>query len=121
MKLNIKTNTFEKRVVSEDDILLRIYVSENDKDNGRPLYETIVLTAHKLDLAGATVLRGVMGYGADKKMHSAKLLDLSDNMPVVIEIIDKEANIEKLLPLLQDLIKSGFATMEQVHTISYRT
>lgn len=106
--------------IVEDDILVRIYISEKEHLNGKPLYEAIVLKVREMGLAGATVIRGIMGFGANRRMHTAKLLELSENLPIVVEIVDVEENIEKLLPFLDEVIKDGFVTMEKVHVTKYR-
>ena len=108
------------RKIVEDDVLLRIYLSEREMLHGRPLYEAIVLQAREMGLAKATVLRGVMGFGADRRMHSAHLLDLADNLPVVVEIVDREEAVQRLVPYLDDTVKDGFVTMEKVHVFRYR-
>ena len=100
--------------------LLRIFVGETDKYKSKPLYEAIVLKARELNLAGATVFRGIMGYGATSRIHSMKLLRLSEDMPVLIEIVDSEDNINKLLPYLDETVKEGLITMEKVRVIKYR-
>lgn len=104
----------------EDDILLRILLGENDMHGGQPLYEVIVQKARELDLAGATVLRGIMGFGADSRMHSAKLLSLSSDLPIVIEIVDSKENIDRLMPFLDRNLEEGIVTMEAVHVHKYR-
>jgi PII-like signaling protein len=100
--------------------LLRIFIGESDKHHGKPLYEVIVEMARAQGLAGATVLRGVLGFGADSRMHSAKILRLSEDLPVVIEIVDKPERIESFLPLIDPLIEEGLVTMEKVQVIAYR-
>jgi len=104
----------------EDDILLRIMLGENDMHGGQPLYEIIVQRARELDLAGATVLRGIIGFGADSRMHSAKLLSLSSDLPIVIEIVDSKENIDRLMPSLDRNLEEGIVTMEAVHVHKYR-
>jgi len=101
-------------------VLLRVFVSETDKHEGKPLYEQIVLQARQLNLAGATVLRGIMGYGASSRLHSAKLLRLSEDMPVVVEIVDTEENLGKLMPFIDQAVADGLVTMEKVQVITYR-
>jgi len=100
--------------------LLRIFIGETDKFKGKPLYEAIVMKARELNLAGATVFRGIMGYGATTRIHSIKLLRLSEDMPVMIEIVDTKDNINKLLPFLDETVKEGLITMEKVRIIKYR-
>lgn len=104
----------------EKSVLLRIFIGESDKYKSKPLYEYIVLKARELDLAGATVLRGIMGFGADSRMHSAKLLDLSMDLPIVIEIVDIEDNINKLLPFIDESVIEGLITIEEIKVIKYR-
>lgn len=104
----------------EEGLLLRILIGETDRYKGKPVYEQIVLKARELNLAGATVLRGIMGFGADSRMHSAKLLRLSEDMPVIIEIVDTEENLNKLRPFLDEVVKDGLITLEKVRVIKYR-
>ncbi|MDD5254552.1 MAG: DUF190 domain-containing protein [Candidatus Omnitrophica bacterium] len=104
----------------EEGMLLRIFVGENDTLHGKALYEQIVLKARELNLAGATVLRGLMGFGADSRMHTAKLLRLSEDLPVVIEVVDTEENLNKLLPFLDEVVQEGLITLEKVRVIKYR-
>lgn len=106
--------------VEENDILLRIMIGESDTYKGKPLYEQIVLTARQMDLGGATVVRGIMGFGADSRMHSARLLTLSADLPILIEIVDTKENIDRLLPYLDESIEEGIVTMETVHVYKYR-
>ncbi len=101
-------------------LLLRIYVDEQDRHKGNLLFEEIVLKARELNLAGATVLRGIMGYGASSRIHSAKLLVLSDNLPVVIEIVDTKEKIGLILPFLDEVVTEGLITLEKVNIITYR-
>jgi PII-like signaling protein len=100
--------------------LLRIFVGESDTHKGKSLYEAIVLKARELNLAGATVFRGIMGYGASSRIHSIKLLRLSEDLPVMIEIVDSEDNINKILPFLDETVKEGLITIEKVTIIKYR-
>jgi uncharacterized protein len=104
----------------EQGMLLRIFIGETDKYQGKPLYEWIVLKARELNLAGATVVRGILGFGADSRLHSAKVLRLSEDLPVVIELVDTEENLNKLLPLLDDAVLEGLITLEKVRVIKYR-
>ena len=104
----------------EEGMLLRIFIGESDSFKGKSLYEQIVLKARELNLAGATVTRGIMGFGADSRMHSAKLLQLSEDLPVVIEIIDTEENLNKILPFLDEVVVEGLITKEKVKVIKYR-
>jgi len=104
----------------EEGMLLRIFIGESDNYKGKALYEQIVLKARGLNLAGATVTRGIMGFGADSRMHTAKLLRLSEDLPVVIEIVDTEENLNKILPFLDDVVVEGLITLEKVKVIKYR-
>ena len=105
--------------MQEPALLLRIFIGEDDRIGGHPLYEAIVLKAREQGLAGATVLRGPMGFGRSSRLHTAKVLRLSDDLPVVIEIVDREEKITAFLPLLDTMIKSGFACLEQVRILRY--
>ncbi len=100
--------------------LLRIFIGESDKWQGRPLYEAIVLKARELHLAGATVLRGPMGFGAHSRLHTTKILRLSEDLPLIIEIVDSEEKINLLLPYIDEMVKEGLITLEKVHVIKYR-
>ena len=104
----------------EEGHLLRIYIGESDRHQGKALYEAIVIKARELNLAGATVLKGMMGYGADSRIHTAKLLELSEDLPIVVEIVDNEDNINKLLPFLDEVVTEGLITLEKVKVIKYR-
>lgn len=100
--------------VQEEGMLLRIMVGESDRLKGLPLYEAIVLKARELNLAGATVLRGMMGFGSTSRIHTAKVLRLSEDLPVVIEIVDTEEQISLLLPFLDEHVTGGLITLEKV-------
>ncbi len=100
--------------------LLRIFIGETDKWQGRPLYEAIVLLAKKEGMAGATALKGFLGFGCKSHLHTAKLLRLSEDLPVIIEIVDSEEKIEKFLPLLDLMIKEGLVTLEKANVLLYR-
>ncbi len=100
--------------------LARIFIGEQDRWKGRPLYEAIVDEARALGLAGATVFKGFMGYGCKAHLHTAKLLELSYDAPIVVEIVDARAKIAKLLPKLQTMVREGLVTIEKVHVILYR-
>lgn len=104
----------------EEGMLLRIFIGETDHHNGKALYEQIVIRARELNLAGATVTRGIMGFGADSRMHSAKLLRLSEDLPIVIELVDTKENLDKLLPFLDETVQEGLITLEKVRVIKYR-
>jgi PII-like signaling protein len=100
--------------------LLRIFIGESASVEGRPLYEVIVLKARELGLAGATVLRGTMGFGASSRLHTSKILRLSDDLPIVVEIVDSEEKISHLLPFLDDVVADGMTTMEDVQILKYK-
>jgi PII-like signaling protein len=100
--------------------LLRIFIGESDRFDGRALYEVIVDEAKRGGLAGATVLRGFMGFGASSRVHTSKVLRLSEDLPVVIEIVDSEERIDAFLPRLDLLIDEGLVTLEKVRVIAYR-
>src|SRR5262247_1725789 len=100
-------------------VLLRIFIGENDRHDHRPLYEAIVLRARELHLAGATVLRGPMGFGHSSRLHTAKILRLSEDLPVVIEIVESEEKINEFLPVLDGMMGSGLVTLEKVQVLQY--
>ena len=101
--------------------LLRIFIGESDKHEGLPLFEWIVRTARQQGLAGATVLRGLEGFGAHSRLHTAKILRLSSDLPVIVEIVDTEEKIEAFLPLIDEAIGEGLATVEKVEVRFYRS
>lgn len=103
-----------------DGMLLRVYCGELDKHGHQPLYEAIVLKAREAGLAGATVLRGPLGFGAHSRLHSAKILRLSEDLPVLIEIVDTEEKINGFLPTLDTMLGGGLVTLERVRVIRYR-
>jgi PII-like signaling protein len=100
-------------------LLLRIFIGEDDRAGGSPLYEAIVLKAREQHLAGATVLRGAMGFGASSRLHTTKILRLSEDLPLVIEIIDSEEKINAFLPALDGMMTSGLITLEKVQVLQY--
>ena len=104
----------------EEGMLLRIFIGESDNYKGKALYEQVVFKAREMNLAGATVTRGIMGFGADSRMHTAKLLRLSEDLPVVIELVDTEENLNKLLPFLDEVVEEGLITLEKVRVVKYR-
>src|SRR5260370_18724806 len=106
--------------IPRDAVLLRIFIGESDRWNHKPLYEAIVLKARELHLAGATVLRGPMGFGKSSRLHTAKILRLSMDLPMVIEMVDSEEKIQGFLPVLDEMMKGGLATLENVRVIDYR-
>jgi len=100
--------------------LLRIFIGESDRHNGRPLYESIVETARTRGMAGATVLRGCLGFGAHSRIHTSKVLRLSEDLPIVVEIVDSPERIETFLPELDSMMDEGLVTLEQINVITYR-
>ena len=106
--------------IPKDATLLRIFIGESDRWHHQPLYEAIVLKARELGLAGATVLRGPMGFGANSHLHTAKILRLSMDLPMVIEIVDTEEKINLLLPHLDEMVQEGLVTLEDVRVLKYR-
>jgi PII-like signaling protein len=105
--------------IPHDSLLLRIFIGESDRYDGRPLHEAIVLKAREQHLAGATVLRGTMGFGKSSRLHTSKILRLSYDLPVVIEITDSEEKINAFLPVLDGMISGGLITLEKVRAIRY--
>ena len=103
-----------------EGFLLRVFIGESDKIDGKPLSEAIVQAARKRGMAGATVLRGILGFGASSRIHSSKVLRLSEDLPVVIEIVDAEFKIDAFLPELDEMIGEGLVTLEKVRVIAYR-
>src|SRR5258707_12732086 len=106
--------------LQEDAVLLRIFIGESDRYEHRPLYEAIVLKTRELHLAGATVLRGPMGFGKSSRLHTAKILRLSMDLPLVIELVDSEEKIRAFLPVLDQMMGGGLLTLEKVKVIDYR-
>ena len=106
--------------IPHDATLLRIFIGESDRWHHQPLYEAIVLKARELHLAGATVLRGPMGFGKSSRLHTMKILRLSMDLPLVIEIVDAEEKINAFLPVLDEMMKGGLVTLEKVRVIDYR-
>src|ERR1041384_4776725 len=103
-----------------DATLLRIFIGESDRWKHQPLYEAIVLKAREMHLAGATVFRGAMGFGKSSRLHTAKILRLSMDLPIVIEIVDSEEKVQSFLPLLDQMMGGGLVTMEKVQCLHYR-
>ena len=101
-------------------LLLRIFVGESDTWKGKPLYEAVVLKAREEGLAGATVLRGLEGFGASSRIHTAKILRLSEDLPIVIELVDQEDRIRRILPVLDEMVTEGLITLEKVQVVTYR-
>ena len=106
--------------IPEDGYLLRVFVGESDKHGFHPLYETIVSKAREMGLAGATVTRGVMGFGKHSIIHTAKILRLSEDLPMIVEIADSLEKIERFLPTLDEMIKDGLVTLEKVRVIQFK-
>jgi len=106
--------------VPEEGKLLRIFIGEADKWQGRALYEAIVAAAREEGLAGATVTKGMMGFGCKSHLHTASFLRLSEDLPVIIEIVDSEEKIQKFLPRLDPMVREGLVTMEKIQVIWYR-
>lgn len=106
--------------IPEDGWLLRVFIGESDTHKGRPAYEAIVLTARELGVAGATVLRGAMGFGANSRLHTAKILRLSADLPVVIEIVDSKEKVEEVLAAIDEIVREGLVTLERVRVVKYR-
>jgi len=105
--------------IEGESILVRIHIGEDDKVDGKLLYKKIIEILRENDIAGATVLRGIMGYGASSRIHTASILDISSDLPIIIEIVDKEEKINKVLPKIELLIKNGLITQEKVKVIKY--
>ena len=105
--------------IPENGKLLRIFIGESDRWHHQPLYEAIVLKAREIHLAGATVLRGPMGFGKSSRLHTAKILRLSMDLPIVIEIVDSEEKIQQFLPLVDGMMEGGMITLEKVKCLDY--
>jgi len=103
-----------------DSVLLRIFIGEADRHEGHPLHEAIVLKARELHLAGATVLRGAIGFGKSSRLHTSKILRLSADLPLMIEIVDSEEKIQAFLPMLDAMMGGGLVTLEKVRVLHYR-
>jgi PII-like signaling protein len=106
--------------IEGEGTLLRVFVGENDASDGKPLYEAIVLRAREAGLAGATVVRGLEGFGASSRLHTTRLLELSSDLPIVIEIVDTMERIDAFLPTLDAMVGDGLVTTERVHVVTYR-
>ena len=107
--------------IPHEAVLLRVFIGESDRWEHKPLYEAIVLKARELHLAGATVLRGPMGFGKSSRLHTAKILRLSLDLPLVIEIVDSEESINRFLPVLDEMVGGGLVTLEKVKVVHYRS
>jgi PII-like signaling protein len=106
--------------IPTDGYLLRIFIGESDHWHGKPLYEAIVMKARELHLAGATVVRGPMGFGANSRLHTTKILRLSEDLPMIIEIVDAKEKIDEFMPHIDEMVKEGLVTLEKVQVIQYR-
>jgi uncharacterized protein len=107
--------------IPEEGQLLRIFIGESDRWQGKPLYEAIILRAREMGIAGATMLRGMMGYGAASRIHTAKILRLSEDLPIVVEIVDSKEKITALLPTIEEMVQEGLVTLENVRVLQYRS
>jgi len=107
--------------IPRDAVLLRIFFGEDDKFGGLPLYEAIVLKAREMHLGGATMLRGHVGYGHSSRLHTTKILRLSQDLPIVVEIVDSKEQIDAFLPVLDEMMSSGLVTLEKVQVLQYGT
>jgi PII-like signaling protein len=105
--------------MAKEAVLLRIFTGEDHEFGGRPLYEAIVLKAREMQLAGSTVFRGAMGFGLKSQLHTTKILRLSDDLPVIVEIVDQEEKINGFLPALEEMMSSGLVTLEKVQVLQY--
>jgi PII-like signaling protein len=106
--------------ISQDAIMLRIFIGESDRWNHQPLYEAIIFKAREMHLAGATVLRGPMGYGKTSTVHTSKILRLSTDLPIIIEIVDAEEKINSFLPILEEMVDGGLVTLTPVKVVAHR-
>ena len=106
--------------IPQDGYLLRIFIGESDHWHGKPLYEAIVLKARELHMGGATVLRGPMGFGAHSRLHTTKILRLSEDLPMIVEIVDGKDKIDMLMPHIDEMVEEGLVTLERVQVIKYR-
>ncbi len=106
--------------IPKEGLLLRIFIGESDKWEGKPLYEAIVLKARELHLAGATVLRGPMGFGAHSRLHTSKIMRLSEDLPMIVEIVDAKEKIDAFMPHVDAMVQEGLVTLERVEVIQYR-
>jgi PII-like signaling protein len=101
--------------------LLRLFIGESDTWHGKPLYQAIVERARKEGLAGATVVRGIEGFGADSRLHTSRILRLSEDLPIVIEIVDTPEQIDRIVPIVDEMVGEGMLTLERVQIVSYRS
>jgi hypothetical protein len=101
--------------------LLRIFIGESDRWHGKPLYQAIVQRVREEGLAGATVVRGIEGFGADSHLHTSRILRMSEDLPIVVEIVDEAERIDAILPVLDEMVDEGLVTVERVHVVTYRS
>ena len=107
--------------LSRDAVLLRIFIGEDDRADHKPLYEAILLTLREEGCAGATVVRAIAGFGPSAKLHTGKVLRLSTDLPVIVEVVDEEQNLQRILPWLEEVMGGGLITLEQARVILYRS
>jgi hypothetical protein len=107
------------RILDGEQVLMRIFIGEADKHAGRPLYQVLVELLRREKLAGATVLRGITGFGAKSHMHTTHLLRLSQDLPIVVEVVDGQENIDRVMPQIDALVREGLITMEKVRVLRY--
>lgn len=107
--------------IPEEGQLVRIFIGESDRWKGLPLYEAIILKAREMGIAGATMLRGLMGYGANSRIHTARILRLSEDLPIVVEIVDSPEKISTLMPVIEEMVGDGLITLENVRVVQYRS
>ena len=106
--------------IPNEGYLLRVFLGESDRWHGKPLYEAIVLKARELHLAGATVVRGPMGFGAHSRLHTTKVLQLSEDLPIIVEIVDAKEKIDSLMPHIDQMVQECLVTLERVQVIKYQ-
>lgn len=107
------------RVLEGDQVCMRVFISDSDRGESRPLYKELLALFQKEKLAGATVLRGIAGFGANSHLHTASLLSLSQDLPVVIEVVDTRENIDHVMPQINRMVHEGLITLEEVHVLRY--
>ena len=107
------------RVLEGEQVLMRIFIGEADKHNGKPLYQVLLHLLQKEKMAGATVLRGISGFGAKSHMHTAHLLSLSQDLPMIIEVVDSQENIDRVMPAIDNIVNEGLVTLEKVNVVRY--
>jgi PII-like signaling protein len=107
------------RVLDGEQVLMRIFIGEADKHQGKPLYQELIELFRREKLAGATVLRGIVGFGAKSRLHTTHLLRLSQDLPMVVEVVDSQANIDRVMPQVDQIVREGLITMEKVRVLRY--